>query len=216
MHWRCACTLAALLLAACSAPEEANKHAAATAPAKSGRAPEVFKVNLDTSKGMVVVEVHRAWAPIGADHFYSLIGEGFYDGARFYRVVRNFVAQFGINGDPQTNRLWATANLPDDPVRESNAKGTLTYATTGPRGRTTQLFFNLKDNRSLDKEGFAPIGKVVEGMDVVERLYNSYGDIPPRGNGPDPNLLQQRGNDYLANRFPRLDYVKKAAIAGGA
>ncbi len=157
--------------------------------------------------------MHRDWAPAGVDHFYSLVKTGFFDNARFFRVVRNFVVQFGINGDPSTNRLWANANLPDDPVKESNVKGTLTYAKRGPGTRSTQLFINFKDNQMLDSQGFAPIGKVVTGMDVVESFYNSYGDMPPSGNGPDPTLIQQQGNDYLASRFPRLDYIKKATVA---
>jgi peptidyl-prolyl cis-trans isomerase A (cyclophilin A) len=183
------------------------------APARSETAPEVFQVNLDTSKGPVVIEVHRAWAPIGADHFYNLVKTGFYDDSRFFRVVRNFVVQFGLNGDPKINRLWANANLPDDPVKEHNVKGTVTYAKLGANSRSTQLFINLKDNRSaLDKEGFAPIGKVTSGMDVVEKLYDSYGDMPPRGQGPDPAKIETQGAEYLANRFPRLDYIKKATV----
>jgi peptidyl-prolyl cis-trans isomerase A (cyclophilin A) len=170
-------------------------------------------VNLDTSKGPVVIEVHRAWAPIGADHFYSLVKTDFFDGARFFRVVRNFVVQFGINGDPQTNRLWTTVSLPDDPVKEHNTRGTITYATRGPNTRTTQVFINLKDNRgSLDSTGFAPFGKVTTGMDVVDSFYNSYGDMPPRGQGPDPSQIQVQGNEYLQIHFPRLDYIKKATI----
>jgi peptidyl-prolyl cis-trans isomerase A (cyclophilin A) len=210
MRWICGCALASLLLAGCSSPNETKTPAAAV---KNETAPDIFKVNLDTSKGPVVIEMHRDWAPIGVDHFYSLVKTGFFDNARFFRVVRNFVVQFGINGDPATNRLWANANLPDDPVKESNVKGTLTYATRGPNTRSTQLFINLKDNGMLDSQGFAPIGKVVTGMDVVENFYNSYGDMPPSGNGPDPTLIQQQGNDYLASRFPRLDYIKKATVA---
>jgi peptidyl-prolyl cis-trans isomerase A (cyclophilin A) len=210
MRWICGCALASLLLAGCSSSNETRTEPAAAA--KNEKAPDIFKVNLDTSKGPVVIEVHRDWAPNGADHFYSLVKTGFFDGARFFRVVRNFVVQFGINGDPATNRLWANANLPDDPVKESNVKGTLTYAARGPNTRSTQLFINLRDNRMLDSQGFAPIGKVVTGMDAVESFYNSYGDMPPSGNGPDPTLIQQQGNDYLASRFPRLDYIKKATI----
>jgi peptidyl-prolyl cis-trans isomerase A (cyclophilin A) len=126
--------------------------------------------------------------------------------------VRNSIVQFGINGDPKLNRLWSTTNLPDDPVKEKNVKGTLTYATTGANGRATQLFFNLRDNRQLDKQGFAPIGRVTEGMDVVESLYSSYGDWPPRGQGPDPAQMESQGNEYLTSHFPRLDFIKKATI----
>jgi peptidyl-prolyl cis-trans isomerase A (cyclophilin A) len=205
---------AAFVLAAmtgCSSPEPTKKDAAA--PARPEKAPDVFQVNLDTSKGPVLIEVHRDWAPIGADHFYALVKTGFYDGDRFFRIVRNFVVQFGISGDPKVNRLWSNANLPDDPVKEHNVRGTISYATSGPNTRSTQVFINLKDNRAaLDGSGFAPFGKVTSGMDVVDSFYNSYGDMPPRGQGPDPSQIEVQGNEYLTSRFPRLDYIKKAAI----
>jgi peptidyl-prolyl cis-trans isomerase A (cyclophilin A) len=207
-----ATAIACSFLLSCSSPEPAKKEAA-TAPAKKETAPEVFQVALDTSKGPIVIEVHRDWAPIGADQFYSLVKTGFYDGDRFFRVVRNFVVQFGINGDPKVNRLWSNVSLPDDPVKQRNTRGTVTYATAGPNTRTTQLFINLKDNSAaLDKTGFAPFGKVVSGMDAVESLYSSYGDMSPRGQGPDPTQIEIQGNDYLASHFPRLDYIKKATI----
>jgi peptidyl-prolyl cis-trans isomerase A (cyclophilin A) len=200
-------------LCACSSPEPAAKKEPAAAPAKKETAPDVFTVNLDTSKGPVAIEVHREWAPIGADQFYSLVKTGFYDGDRFFRVVRNFVVQFGINGDPKMNRLWATASLPDDPVTQHNRRGMVTFATAGPNTRSTQVFVNLKDNSAtLDKTGFAPFGKVTSGMDVVDSFYNSYGDMAPRGQGPDASQIQIQGNDYLASHFPRLDYVQKATI----
>ncbi len=205
---------AAAALAGCS-PSTENKREDKSAPAAAQQAPVpgVYHVQLDTSKGLVDLEIHRDWAPRGADHFYELVHSGFFDDARFFRVVRDFVVQFGINGDPQTNRLWATAMLPDDPVKEHNVKGALTFAMRGPNTRTTQLFINLADNRkSLDGHGFAPIGKVAAGMDVVESLYSFYGDMPPMGQGPDPNLIQQQGSTYLENHFPRLDFIKKAVI----
>jgi peptidyl-prolyl cis-trans isomerase A (cyclophilin A) len=202
--------LACAVLAGCSSPEPAKKEAAV---AKNEPAPDVFHVNLDTSKGPVTIEVHRDWAPIGADHFYSLVKTGFYNDARFFRVVRNFVVQFGVSGDPQTNRLWSTVSLPDDPVTQHNTRGTITYATRGPNTRTTQVFINLKDNRAaLDHSGFAPFGKVTTGMEAVDNFYNSYGDMPPRGQGPDPSQIQLQGNVYLESRFPRLDYIKKATV----
>jgi len=202
----------ALTLAACSnTPEPPKKQAAAPA---NEPPPEVFRVKLDTSKGPVTLELHRAWAPKGVDHIYMLTKLGYYDGDRFFRCIRNFIVQFGINGDPKTNQLWSTAFISDDPVKESNTRGFLTYAKDGPSRRSTQLFINLRDNKSLDKQGFAPIGKVVEGMDVVESFYNSYGEMPSRGGqGPDPGLIETQGNDYLANHFPRLDYIRKATIA---
>ena len=180
---------------------------------KTEKAPDLFNVNFDTSKGAVVVEVHRDWAPNGVDHFYTLVKTGYYDGNRFYRVVRDFVAQFGMNGDPKTNAMWANAPIPDDPVRQSNVRGMLTYAATGmPNSRSTQLFFNLRTNAMLDPKGFAPIGRVTQGMDVVDSLYSGYGDAPPNGEGPDQIKLGTQGNEYLQSQFPRLDFVKKATI----
>jgi peptidyl-prolyl cis-trans isomerase A (cyclophilin A) len=201
------------MLLACSPPNQARKaEAPAAATATNEPPPDVFQLNLDTSKGPVAIEVRRDWAPRGADHFYALVKTGFYDGNRFFRVVRSFVVQFGISGDPQLNRLWAGANLPDDPVKQSNLKGTLSYAHLGPNNRSTQLFINLKDNKELDKQGFAPIGKVISGMDVVERLYSSYGEMAPRGQGPDPSQIEVQGNAYLEDHFARLDYINKAVI----
>lgn len=200
-----------LSLGGCSSPDESKKTESPKAAAKVEKTPDVFQALFDTSKGQIVIEVHRDWAPLGVDHFYSLIRTGYYDGNRFFRVTRNYV-QFGISGDPSTNGLWSTAYLPDDPVKQSNLKGTLTYAHLGANNRTTQLFFNMKDNKDLDKQGFAPIGKVVTGMDVVERLYSSYGEIPPRGQGPDPSKIGVQGNAYLDAKFPRLDSIKKASV----
>jgi peptidyl-prolyl cis-trans isomerase A (cyclophilin A) len=201
---------ACLALTGCSSTPEPEKKA--EAPRKE-KAPEVYQVNLDTSKAPVVIEVRREWAPLGADHFYNLVKTGFYDNARFFRIVRNFVVQFGIAANPDTHRLWESISLPDDPVQQPNARGTVTFATRGPNTRTTQIFINLRDNRqSLDSQGFAPFGKVTTGMDVVDSFYDSYGDMPPRGQGPDPKQIQLRGNEYLESRFPRLDYIKKATI----
>jgi peptidyl-prolyl cis-trans isomerase A (cyclophilin A) len=202
-----------LALVGCSPSGDNQKTQAPNAPAKKEPVPEVFHVRLDTSKGLVDIEVHRDWAPAGADHFYDLVKSRFYDGARFFRVVPGFVVQFGINGDPQTNAFWASGMLPDDPVKQHNVKGSVTYAKPGPNARTTQLFINLADNRrSLDRQGFAPIGQVVEGMPVVESLYGFYGEMPPHGQGPDPNRIQQLGNEYLDSHFPRLDFIKKASV----
>jgi len=177
------------------------------------QAPETYRVDFDTSRGPVVIEVTRAWAPHGADRFYNLIQSGFFDGDRFFRVVPTFVIQFGINGDPSVSRLWMNMNIPDDPVKQRNRRGTVTFATSGKDTRTTQVFINMKDNRSLDTSGFAPFGKVVSGMDeVVEHLYFGYGDMPPRGTGPDPTKIELQGNRYLEDKFPRLDYIKKAIV----
>ena len=206
------CVLIALAFAGCSSLDEGKKaEAPKAAPKAPEKTPDVFKAVLDTSKGPVVVEVHRDWAPVGVDHLYSLIKTGFYDGARFFRVTHSYV-QFGIAGDPSTNGLWSTARLPDDPVKQSNVKGTLTYAHLGPGTRTTQLFFNMKNNKELDKQGFAPLGKVLEGMEIVESLFGAYGDMVPRGMGPDTSKIEIQGNAYLDAKFPRLDFIKKATV----
>ncbi|HJZ96269.1 MAG TPA: peptidylprolyl isomerase [Candidatus Solibacter sp.] len=203
-----ACLTFCLVLVGCGPSEEPKK---AEAPKQEAPAPEIFKVNLDTSKGAVTIEVHKDWAPIGAQHLYELVKSGCYDGDRFFRVTKSYV-QFGVNGDPKISSIWSTANLRDDPVKESNTKGMVSYAKSGPNSRTTQLFINMRDNKDLDKQGFAPLGKVVEGMDVVESFYDAYGDMPPRGQGPDPTKIETQGNAYLESRFPRLDFVKKAAV----
>ena len=198
-----------LLLTACSETKQAPE----PKKQRSDHAPALLKAKFETSKGDFVVEVHRDWAPNGADRFYNLIEDGFFKDIRFHRVVRNFIVQFGINGDPSISRLWSNMYIPDDPPKEKNKKGTITFATRGPVTRSTQVFINLRDNgATLDKSGFVPFGKVIEGMDVVESLYNSYGDMPPRGNGPDPSQVELQGNKYLESRFPRLDYIKKASI----
>jgi peptidyl-prolyl cis-trans isomerase A (cyclophilin A) len=199
------------LFSACSkAPE--NKPSAPARHAQPAHTPDIYRVNLDTSKGVVVLEITRAWAPHGADHFYELVTNRYYDGDRFYRVVPHFVVQFGIHGDPQVSQLWSSLRIPDDPVKQKNRKGTVTFASSGPGARTTQVFVNMRDNLALDRQGFAPIGRVAAGMDVLERLYGGYGDMPPRGSGPDGVEIERQGNNYLENHFPRLDYIKKAAI----
>jgi len=204
------CWLALTLALIGCGPSETPKKAA-EAPKKDTIAPAAFQLNLDTSKGPVVVEIHKDWAPIGVQHLYELVNRGYYDGNRCFRVTRAYV-QFGVNGDPAVSSMWSGANLRDDPVKQSNLKGTLTYAKLGPNTRATQLFFNMKDNKDLDKQGFAPIGKVVSGMDTVESFYSAYGDMPPRGQGPDPTKIETQGNSYLESRFPRLDFIKKATI----
>ena len=209
---------AGLVLVGCSSSSNESKSAPPPTKEESPvvkkvQAPDVYKVDFDTSKGHFVLEVHRDWAPIGADHFYELVQGKFYDGDRFFRVLKGFVVQFGLNGDPTVNSRWAHATLPDDPVKEHNDRGTLTYATAGPATRTTQLFINLASNRNLDSQGFAPFGKVISGMEVVDSLYGGYGEGAPSGGGPDQNLVESRGNDYLTEHFPKLDYIKTATIA---
>jgi peptidyl-prolyl cis-trans isomerase A (cyclophilin A) len=176
------------------------------------QAPPVYKVEFDTSKGQFVVEVHRDWAPNGADRFYNLVKNGFYDNVRFFRVVEGFMAQFGVNGDPKVSAVWRDARIKDDAVRVSNKRTFVTFATAGPNTRTTQIFINFGDNSNLDGQGFAPFGQVVSGMKVVDSLYNGYGEGAPGGRGPNQGRVQSEGNTYLASAFPNLDYVKKATI----
>src|SRR2546428_6598021 len=170
------------------------------------QAPEKFKAKFDTSKGAFVVEVHRDWAPKGADRFYNLVRNGSFDDTRFFRVVPDFMVQFGLNGDPNIQKNWANANIPDDPVKQSNKKGYITFATRGANTRTTQLFINFKDNAGLDRQGFAPFGEVVSGMDVVEKINSQYGERPG------PGSSQTEGNADLNKEFPKLDYIKTATI----
>ena len=195
---------------------------AAQGPAQAGnlsdpaslneRAPDVYKAKFDTSKGVFVVEVHRDWAPNGADRFYNLVKNGFYNDARFFRVIEDFMVQFGINGDPKISAVWRDANIKDDPVTESNLRGYITFATAGPDTRTTQVFINYGDNAGLDGQGFAPFGKVVSGLEVVGHLYKEYGEGAPNGSGPNQGLIQSQGNAYLKKNFPQLDYIKKATV----
>lgn len=176
------------------------------------KAPDVFKAKFETSKGPFMVEVHRDWAPNGADRFYNLVKNGFYDDVRFFRVVTGFMVQFGINGDPNLSAVWRDANIKDDPVKQSNTRGMMTFATAGPDTRTTQVFINFGDNSFLDSQGFAPFGQVVSGMEVVDSLYDGYGEGAPQGHGPNQGVIQRLGNAYLEKAFPKLDYVKKATI----
>jgi peptidyl-prolyl cis-trans isomerase A (cyclophilin A) len=181
--------------------------------AAKATAPDTYRVRFETTRGPFVVEVHRAWAPKGADRFYNLVRAGYYDDVAFFRVISNFMVQFGINGDPQVNAVWRDARISDDPVKQSNVRGMVTFATSGPDSRTTQVFINFKDNSRLDGMGFAPFGKVVQGMSVVDSLYSGYGEGAPRGMGPDQGRAQGEGNVYLRSSFPQLDFVKTARPA---
>ncbi len=177
------------------------------------KAPETYHVIFTTTKGDFTLEIHRDWAPSGADRFYNLVKIGFYNGDAFFRVVKGFMVQFGINGDPQVNAKWFNAKIPDDlATNHSNLRGTISFATAGPNTRTTQVFINYANNTFLDSMGFTPFGKVSQGMDVVDSLFNGYGDGPPSGPGPDQNQVQQQGNAYLKADFPHLDYIKTAVI----
>jgi peptidyl-prolyl cis-trans isomerase A (cyclophilin A) len=176
------------------------------------QAPPVYKVEFDTSKGPFVVEVHRDWAPNGADRFYNLVKNGFYDSTRFFRVIEGFMAQFGVNGDPKVSAVWRESRIKDDPVKVSNKRTFVTFATAGPNTRTTQVFVSYGDNSNLDSQGFSPFGQVVSGMKVVDSLYSGYGEGAPGGRGPNQARVQSEGNAYLASSFPNLDYIKKATI----
>ena len=171
--------------------------------------PEKFRVKFETSAGDFVIEVIRKWAPIGADHFFHNVDRGFYDECRFFRVVPGFVVQFGIAGDPAVQKEFGEKNLQDEDVVASNMRGFVTYAkSAAPNSRTTQLFINLGDNARLDQDGFSPFGRVVEGMDIVDRINAEYGGKPSNRQ----TLIERHGNKYLNRRFPNLDYVKKAII----
>lgn len=175
-------------------------------------APAAYRAKFETARGEFVIEVQREWAPEGADRFYNLVKSGFYDGVRFFRVLSGFVAQFGIHGDPKVAAAWRDERISDDPVRQSNTRGFVTFATAGPDTRTTQVFISYGDNSRLDGMGFAPFGRVVEGMEVVDALYAGYGEGPPRGRGPNQGRIQAEGNAYLESDFAELDSVVKATI----
>jgi len=180
--------------------------------------PDVFRVRMETSKGDVVIEVTKAWAPRGAQRFHDLVSTGYYDGNRFFRVVPDFVVQWGIHGDPEVNAKWSSSpavnphagitTLPDDPVLQSNQEAYVSYAAAGPNTRTTQVFINLSDNRNLDGMGFAPFGRVIEGMDVVNEFNSQYVDMPTR----QQQQMQQQGNAFFSENWPGLDYIKRATI----
>ena len=178
-------------------------------------APPTFQAAFETSKGEFVIEVTREWAPNGADRLYTLVKNGYYDGVRFFRVIDGFMAQFGIHGDPRINAAWRAARITDDPVVESNVRGSVSFATSGPNSRTTQIFINFVDNVNLDDMGFSPVGRVVEGMEVVDQLYSDYGEGPPRGTGPYQAQMHAQGNEYLDAEYPDLDHIIAARIVGG-
>jgi peptidyl-prolyl cis-trans isomerase A (cyclophilin A) len=209
------------------APVEAANPAPAAAPAAGAAklsdvasvasaketAPAQFKVKMVTTKGEFTITVHRDWAPLGADRFYNLVKLGYFNDLAFFRVVKGFMVQFGIHGDPAVNTVWREARITDDPAGvKSNGRGFVTFATGGPNTRTTQLFINYVDNARLDGMGFAPIGQVTEGMDVVDALEGVYGEGAPMGAGPAQGRIQGEGNAYLKAQFPKLDYIKSASL----
>jgi peptidyl-prolyl cis-trans isomerase A (cyclophilin A) len=176
------------------------------------KAPDSFKVVFDTTKGKFTVEATRSLAPNGADRFYNLVRSGYFKDVAFFRVIPGFMCQFGIHGDPAVAATWQGANISDDPVKGSNTRGMITFATAGPNTRTTQLFINFGDNANLDAMGFSPFGKVVSGMDVVDKINGEYGEGAPGGAGPNQGRIQAEGNAYLKHDFPNLDYIKSATL----
>ena len=200
--------LALVVLAAAALPAVVAGQASLKNPASlKETAPATYKAEFDTSAGKFVVDVHRDWAPIAADRFYNMVKNGFYDDCRFFRVVPGFMVQFGMNGDPAVTSAWSAASMKDEPTKQSNKRGYLTFARTGaPNSRGTQLFINYKDNAFLDQQGFAPFGEVTAGMDLVDKINAQYAEQPNQG------LITQQGNAYLTKSFPKLDYIKKATI----
>ena len=207
-----ACVAAPVLVLACGGKKGGEAKVAANpltqpnAPEMNQTAPDTFRVHFATSAGDIEIEVVRAWAPLGADRFYNLVKHGWYDGDRFFRVIPNFVVQFGLNGDPDIGKWWRNARIVDDPVKHSNVRGTITYAKADRNTRTTQVFISLRDNSRLDADGFAPFGQVVSGMDVVDKITSQYGERPSQQD------IQVRGNAYLEENFPKLDYIKTATL----
>jgi peptidyl-prolyl cis-trans isomerase A (cyclophilin A) len=207
---------ASSLLSQAPAPKPAAKRTVAPRPnllnpaTLKKQAPPVYRARFTTTRGDFVIEVTRAWAPLGADRFYNLVRNGFYDDAAFFRVVPGFVVQFGIPAKPAVARAWYQARVADDPVAQSNQRGYVTFATSGPNSRTTQIFINYGDNAGLDPQGFAPFGMVVQGMDIVDSLNSEYGQQPNQGR------ITNEGKAYLDKEFPRLDVIKTAVIVGEA
>lgn len=226
VRWMGAGVLAALIaLAGCrrtpsgGGPAPADRRAILLHPEHAfwrTRAPDTVRTRFETSKGVFVVETYRAWAPRGVDRFYNLARSGFFDDSRFFRVVPDFVAQFGIAGDPAVATVWRDAPIPDDPHRERNVRGTIAFAMRRPDDRRTQLYINLRDNPRIDPDGFAVLGRVVEGMDVVDRLHAGYGERAGGGvrAGRQERLFAE-GNAYLDANFPQLDRLMRATVAAG-
>jgi len=199
---------------AATAPTAAANPALLSPQLATATAPNVFKVKFETTQGDMVLEIHRDWAPNGADRFYNLAKIGFFDGCEFFRVLDGFMAQVGINGDPAVAAKWREAVIPDDARNPgvSNTRGMVSFATAGPNTRTTQFFINFGNNGSLDGMGFTPIGKVIEGDAVLDKLYKDYGEGAPQGGGPDQSRVQMEGNAYLKSQFPKLDAIKTARV----
>jgi len=208
---------AVLLLAGCGGEAPQEEAAPPSNPLLQPRsfndtAPDRYQVLLETTKGDIRIVVNREWAPLAADRFYNLVKAGYYDGIAFHRVLSGFIAEFGIHGDPWVNAAWRQALMVDEPMRQSNSRGRVTFSKNTPNSRTVQVFINLKDNGSLDEQGFTPFGEVTEGMEVAEALYAEYGDGPPRGEGVYQAMAIARGDEYLNEEFPLLDRIERALI----
>ena len=176
-------------------------------------APEKYQVSVETTEGTFLMAIHREWAPNGADRFYNLVEGGYYSDVAFFRAMQGFMVQYGISGDPVLSQVWKSARIKDDPTGvQSNTRGRVTFAMAGPNSRTTQMFINYANNENLDNMGFSPIGEVVEGMDVVDRLHTGYGEGAPRGKGPSQAMFQSQGNAYLRSQFPDLDFIVKMTV----
>jgi peptidyl-prolyl cis-trans isomerase A (cyclophilin A) len=199
-------TLAVPTLVSAAAPAPTPAQATATAPA-------TYKVKMSTTKGDFTIEVHRDWAPKGADRFYNLVKLGYFTDIAFFRVIKGFMVQFGIHGDPNISKQWRDARIQDDPPnKQSNTRGMVTFAMGGANTRTTQVFINYADNGNLDSMGFPPFGKVIDGMNVVDAIEGMYGEGAPGGAGPSQGRVQTEGNAYLKKDFPKLDYITKAVL----
>jgi cyclophilin family peptidyl-prolyl cis-trans isomerase len=203
---------------AAPAAKPATYEAALLQPAAlHAKAPDEYEVKFVTTAGDFTIKVTRAWAPNGADRFYNLVQHHFYDGASFFRVIKGFMAQFGLSAYPPVNVAWVNANIKDDPVKQSNHRGYITFAMSSqPNSRGTQVFINLVDNNFLDKSGFAPFGEVSEGMETVDKIYSGYGEGAPDGNGPRQDYVGGRGHTYLEKSFPKLDVIRTATLVPAA
>jgi len=174
--------------------------------------PDVFHVKFETSQGDFVVEANRAWAPHGVDRFHELLRMRYFDQNRFFRVLPGFIAQFGVHRDFNVHATWRNLYIVDDPPKEKNVRGTLAFARSGPNTRATEIFINLADNAALDDQGFVPFGKVIQGLDVVDKFYSGYGEMRPEGKWIDRARVEEETNEYLVQRFPKLDYIKQAQL----
>jgi peptidyl-prolyl cis-trans isomerase A (cyclophilin A) len=194
---------------ACAKDSPQQSDSAAPDPSSATTAaPDSFRVAFETTRGNFVVDVFRDWSPRGVDRFHELVSSGYFSDVAFFRVLPGFVAQFGMHGDPDVSQRWMEKRIPDDPVVQSNKRGTIVFATAGPNTRGNQFFINFSDNTRLDQMGFSPFGRVVEGMSVVDSIYSGYGESPDQGR------IAEEGNRYLKRNFPRLDYIKSARIVG--